>query len=430
MKKLFLDGSNLLLGVTQTGVPSVHMLANIYDALTKKGYECFVIFDQSIPYLLEKKARLEERQLLISLIARSHGVFTLEPVADPHLLSKAAASGGTVVNHSDRYRTWTSAFPQGMPPVMNVSYSGGYLTFYSKAEPTETFSVELQDELILFELRIRSNSSVDDQPINGGNMRILPTENVDSSSTDARLIVFALDASASMWHPDDQNSRDSYDGEFKSKHVTKLLKDTMSRLTRSNVRSSIYISLLNFAGSVCIHQFDKAQMAHIDRTAKFIKADSFDYTAGVRGNGTSIGGALSAAVQLIDGALADPSNKELANDWHALIVLFTDGDENVMKPGALKELVADLSATRGILAEQCIRVASIGIGKHSNLPLLVNISSAPTNEQMNRFKKASQVDFLEKNQSNRPVLCLHVKEFNPKYQDVIRNFVDIASTTM
>ena len=417
--KVFLDGSNLLLNVTLDGKPSCFLFASIFASLTLKGYDCSSIIDQSIRYRLDEKGAASEWPLLEKLVQASSGSLVFVPESDPPLITMALETNAYVANHSDRYRKEFDKFGK-LPPLIRVTFTSGVLSVNFTDNPSLTYAETLGNEVELFGTKLTPQGVI---------MNILAPESPLSQSLEARLIVFALDASGSMSNEAD-GARNTFDRRMKSEHLSEVLKTTIARFGECNVRDSFYVSVMNFAGNVHVHEMAGAKMAHYEHAAKHIASSNFNYLRGVSGNGTNIALALNAATELIDLALVNPKNKELATDWHALIVLITDGKDTNDREAVLNQ-AGQIAVQRGHLKFGRVRIATVAIGNECDLDLLQEISSGAENDEVGRFQKAGLLQYLlPAKDSQKPCLSLHVDTGDKNYKDMIRLFIDVASTTV
>lgn len=240
---VFLDGSNLILGVVPGGSPSVYSFACLFEALSSKGYEVGAVFDYSIRYHLKKRGVPGEWDALDRLRAASSGAIGMARYADAPLLTAANAANGYVVSHADIYLDWTSS-SASRPKLILVSCVNDMLTFHFPDEEPKSFSVRLPDSVTLFGQRFvvpprsQAKAPSESDDLKGAYaMEILSSSDQTSHSMEARLIVFALDASGSMWS-DEYGARETYDKRRKGEHLTEVLRDTFERFKTSTVSKS------------------------------------------------------------------------------------------------------------------------------------------------------------------------------------------------
>lgn len=421
-KKVFLDGTNLLLNAKLEGRPSCYVFAAIVDLLTRKGYECHGFFDDSIRHRLREAGAPEEWEPLDRLIKQSAGRLQTMPFADRPLIETAIRKNGYVANHSDRYADLAKEFPK-LPPVIRVICIAGRITL-TFTHPQVQHSADLPDELELYGVRFSKPRAQ-----NGGapvTCVLGPTGL--TKSLEARLIVFALDASGSMWNEED-DAKKTFDGRTKSEHLREILRDTMTRFGKSNIRNSLYIALMNFAGQAHVQKIAGAEAVHFEHAATYIRDQQFNYRDGADGYGTNLTEALKRATTLLDAVLSDPNAKKLATKWHALILLVTDAKDTVDPTAVLRE-AALIALRRGTARSGAVRIASVGLGKECNLELLREISSIPSPELLTRLQKAGLDRYLQTAKGSKSLcLSLHVDTADRKYPEVIRQFIDAASTT-
>jgi hypothetical protein len=417
----FLDGSNLLLNVSSDGLPSVFIFACIFDALRERGFAPTAAFDDSIRHHLNKLGVPEEWDTLTRLRVASRGAITMAPWADGPVLVSAEAAGGYVVLHGDRYKD-VLAKRGKLPKMIRVLALGDQLSFTFVGDEARSFAIRIPDTITLFGEHLRRRLN------NGGSraMEILPSENQLVQSLEARLIVFALDASGSM-HRDEDGARQTYDGRRKSEHLSEVLRGVVERLKVSNVRNSFFVSLVNFAGAPYVHTIRNAKMAHIGHAAEYILSPRFDYRANVSGSGTNIARALEASVKLIDDVLSDPANGRLASEWHALIVLITDGQDTKSRQAVI-DFAATIAVERAALESRRIRLACVGIGNTSDIRLLTEIASEADATDLDRFGKAGLRQHLQTAPGlTHPSLVIKVDATDKAYQELIRLFIDVVS---
>ncbi len=433
--RAFLDGSNLLLNVSSDGLPSVFIFACIFDVLREQGFAPTAAFDDSIQHHLRKRGVPEEWEVLTRLRSVSRGAITMTPYADAPLLVSAEAVGGYVVLHGDRYKE--HAKRRKLPKLIRVLALGDQLSFTFPRDEDRSFAVPIPDTVELFGERLSRRASdagqgqaatAQQEEGDDTGMEILPSENQLVQSLEARLIVFALDASGSM-HRDEDGARETYDSRRKSEHLSEVLRGVVERLRQSNVRDSFFVSLVSFAGDPFVHRIRNAKMAHIEHAAEYILSSGFEYRANASGNGTNISRALSVSVELVDDVLTDPSNADLASEWHALIVLITDGKDTNDRQSVI-DSAATIAVERALLESRRIRLACVGIGNSVDLPLLTEIATEADAKDLDRFTKAGLRQHLQTAPaSTRPCLVIKVDAEDREYQELIRLFIDVVSHT-
>jgi uncharacterized protein YegL len=418
-KHAFFDGSNLALGLAaRSKREGIFLFCVVFKHLTNMGFKCTAFFDQSVLRVREKKFPQEDISLLDGLIRASNGDMAKVGYTDDLLLTQATKASGYVISHTDKYRTWTNKTQLPTPPVIRVKRAGSNIYFDPENSTLAPFSITMPSDVELFGIKIEYKEEEDGALIE--KPELAPTGGI---SLTGRLIVLALDASGSMCNREN-GANDTYDGRFKSDHLNEVLRDTIRRLARSNVRDSFYISIVNFAGSASIRSFNGKQMLNVEEASTHIGGNKFNYLEGARGDGTNIADALKMSIDLIDKTLANPANKRLHDEWHALIILFTDGN-HTGQIADVTNIARQTAITHSTLTSGNIRIACVGIGKDCDANLLKEISSEAETGELTRLKRAQLDDFLYG--SNLVVL---VSEKSDRYGDVIRNFVDVVSHTV
>lgn len=431
-----MDGSNLLLNVSSDGLPSVFIFACIFDALRERGYAPTVAFDDSIRHRLNERGVPGEWDALTRLRSASRGAITMTPYADDPVLVIAEAAGGYAVQHGDRYRDILAKRGR-LPKMIRVLALGDHLSFTFPGDEARSFAIRIPETITVFGecFSRRANAVGHGRAVSGQNgygddraLEILPSENQLVQSLEARLIVFALDASGSM-HRDEDGARQTYDGRPKSEHLSEVLRGVVGRLKESNVRNSFFVSVINFAGAPFVHRIRNAKIAHIDHAAEYILSPGFDYQANASGSGTNISRALAASVDLVDDVLTDPSNADLASEWHALIVLITDGEDTSNRQAVI-DSAAKIAVERSLLESRRIRLACVGIGNAADIPLLIEIATEADARDLARFTKAGLQKHLQTAPaSTRPSLVIKVDTKDREYQELVRLFIDVVSHT-
>jgi len=430
-RKAFVDGSNILLGLLESGRPSVLLFASVVTELSKRGFDVYSFFDQSIGHHLGQRGCPEEWTKLRALVDASDGRITLHVQADPHLLSKASAyrdENAVVVNTTDRYRTWTSQFPDGLPAVVRMSYSAGLLSFHFEDGSVPPFSVPVPAENSLYGVRLSNGLSTTSEQ--GGSMsteKILIAKDRTSRTMKARLIVFLLDGSGSMCNPND-GAQNTFDGKKKSEHLQGIFRQTVEALNKSNARGSFYCGLICFAGRPAVVEVSGSKMVHISHLNHHVTQPCFNYVALSTGDGTDLSAALDSAVTLVDAVLAAPENKYIATEWSAVVILVTDALDTVDEQ-KVRKTVAQIGIKRAALESGRIDVGCVGIGTDVKEALLVEIASKPTSETKQMLaKKGLDNRLLRRNaQVGEQCLAIKVDTNDSSYPDVIRSFVDILS---
>lgn len=429
-RKAFVDGSNILLGLLESGRPSVSIFAHVVAELSKREFDVFSFFDQSIRYHLEQRRCHDEWQKLQALVDASDGRITLHVQADPHLLSKAAAYKGeraVVVNTTDRYRTWTSQFPGGLPAVVRVSYAAELLSFHFEDRSLQPFSVHVDKEISLYGMSVRGDrSTVSEQEGTMTTETILVGKKRTRKTMKSRLIVFLLDGSGSMCNPSD-GAENTFDGKQKSEHLQNVFRETVVGLNKSNASGSFYCGLVCFAGKPTVVEMSGSKMVHISHLNSHISQPSFNYVALANGDGTDLSAALDSAVSLIDAVLAAPDNKYIATEWSAVVIMITDAHDTVDEQ-KVRKTVAQLGLSRAHLTSGRIDVGCVGIGTDVKQGLLTEIASKPSSRTMQMLSQAQLQGRLLTRGNGEQCLAIKVDTLEPHYDKVIRSFVDIVSS--
>jgi Mg-chelatase subunit ChlD len=415
----FFDGSNLTLGLaSRSKREGIFLFCVAFKYLSDIGFKCTAFFDQSVFRMHAKKFPQEDISLLDCLIRASNGDIAKVGYTDDLLLTQATKASGYVVSHTDKYRTWTDKTQLPVPPVIRVKHAGSRIYFDPENAALAPFSITIPSTVELFGIRVEHNEEEDGVLIE--KPELAPTGGI---SLTGRLIVLALDASGSMCNREN-GANDTYDGRFKSDHLNEVLRDTIRRLARSNVRDSFYISIVNFAGAASVRSFKGKQMLNVEEAAVHIGGDKFNYLEGARGDGTNIADALRVSIDLIDKTLANHANKRLHDEWHALVILFTDG-RHTGQITEVTNIARQTAITHTTLASGNIRIACVGVGKDCDANLLKEISSEAETDELTRLKRAQLKDFLYGSS-----LVVLVSEKSDRYGDIIRNFVDVVSHTV
>jgi uncharacterized protein YegL len=422
----YLDGSNLVLGLGRKKESSgVFYFSVMLRHLIDLGFACTALFDKSIfDKLRQRSAPEEEINLLERLIHASDGQLARVGYTDDLLLSLATQTSGCVISHRDKYRTWTRKTQLALPSVIRVGKAGSRLAFTS-----EDNSFSIPDVEIPVSVKLFGQSVVDGQPNNSQyeesdtlnhSVELAPG---DDYSPQGRLIVFVLDASGSMWREAD-GANETYDGKLKSDHLNQVLRDTIARFSRAAARNSLYVSIVSFAGNATVRSINNKQMLNISEASPPMSSGKFNYLENVHGNGTNIAEALQVSVNLIDSVLRLPSNLALHDEWHALIVLITDG-KHTGNAEEVVNLARHTAITRTTLVNGNIRVACVGIGKDCDTNLLSSISSHAEASELTRLRRAGLAELLVGDN-----LVVLVNEKKSNYAEVIRTFVDIVTQTV
>jgi hypothetical protein len=220
----------------------------------------------------------------------------------------------------------------------------------------------------------------------------------------------------------------TFDGRKKSEHLASILASTIQRLAISGLSPSFYVSLVSFAGNASTHKIEMADIAHISHVKSFVEGAKFHYLNNATGNGTNIMSALSTSVDVIDQALSDPKNADLALFWHALIILVTDGLEGEDKQAILQFTGGD-ALQRPKLKDGTIRLGCVGIGQDCDIGLLTNMASKTSEEVFSRLVIANVASRLLRTSDDQPVLALHVSADDPSYITAVRLFIDALTLT-
>lgn len=422
----FVDGSNVLLGLLEGGYPSVSIFAHVIVELTQRDFDVYSLFDQSIRHHLEQRGCPAEWHKLQALVDASDGRITLHVQADPHLLSKAYSSNGVVVNTTDRYRTWTSQFPDGLPAVVRVSYAAELLSFHFEDGSLPPFSIRVNQQLSLYGVSLHSDcSTVSGQGATMTTERILESGDRLSRTMKARLIVFVLDGSGSMCNASD-GAQNTFDGKEKSQHLQSVFAETVNALNKSNARGSFYCGLVCFAGKPTVVEISGSKVVHISHLNNYASQPGFDYAALAYGNGTDLSAALDSAISLIDGVMADPVNTRIATEWSAVVIMITDAKDTVDEQN-VRRTVAQLGISRAGLDSGRIDVGCVGIGTDVKESLLLDIASKPSSKtkQMLAMKQLYGRLLIR---DGEPCLAIKVDTKDPSYPTLIRSFVDIMSS--
>jgi len=429
-RKAFVDGANLLLNLLENGKPSTLVFANVLDTLMKHDFDVVAIFDQSIRYHLRRCGCTAEWKKLQRLADASNGRVCFQVQADPHLLAMADAcrkENAVVVNHTDRCKTWISQFPNGLPELVRVQYAAGLLSLVFEKSSHCPISVPIDRGLKVYGVSLSEDAANGaDQGSARRTEKILASRDRTSRTLRARLIVFVLDASGSMFNDADGACK-TFDGRRKSAHLTEVFKDSVSRLARSKSSPSFYTGLVSFAGRASVVDVSGARMIHISHLNSHVSAPGFDYVAHAKGNGTDLSAALDSAVALIDGVLASPDAKYIATRWSACIILITDALDS--SETRVRETIARLGMTRAGLSSGQIDIGCVGIGSDVRESLLIDIASCPSPATRQMLTKQGLDSRLLCRSSGDPTLALKVSEKDASYPDVIRSFVDVVSQT-
>lgn len=428
-RKAFIDGTNILLGLEQGGKPSVLLFGNIIDALQKQDFDVIAIFDNSVRYHLEKRGAGAEWDKLQELARASDGQISFSQQADPHLLAMADAlrdQKAVVVSYTDRYRTWTTLFPKGLPDIVRVQYLGGMLSFaFGGAKPV---AIPVKTDLTLFGVRLDAPTPGKRRFESAGKgERVLTSRDRTSTTLRARLIVFALDASGSMFNKAD-GACQTFDGRRKSEHLAEIFKDAVCRLAQSKSSASFYAGVIAFAGTPAVLEISGSRMVHISHLKNHVCSPSFDYVSHAKGIGTDVAGAIDAAVTLIDGVLSSPDARYIATKWSACVIFISDaidssGDDRV------RETIARIGMTRSGLASGQIDVGCVGIGTDLRESLLIDMASTPSPSTRQVLTRQGLAPKLLTRSTGDSALAIKVSTKDPAYPNVIRGFVDVVSQT-
>lgn len=420
---LFVDGSNILMKLRPNGRPSYAVFLAMFNELKERGYKVCAIFDQSIRYLLEKEGASSEWALLEREAATSKGEITFEVEADPHILAAAIATNGAVVNHSDRYRKWVARFGL-LPPIVRVGLIGELLTFNFEDESVPPFAVKFSS-LAKPNPPQQGADIPTQQEINMTERLLRSNRRQDQGILKARLIIFALDSSGSMFNRQDGGYR-TWDSRSKADHLIAELRSAVERMCNCKVSHSLYCGLVAFAGSADVIETRGHKLAHVTHLRELLSSPTFDYSSVVTdGNGSNIGNALVTSRRLINAVLAEPDNLAIASSWSATIILFTDGlatnKAEVMDAAAHLE-----GGFSGPL--QKVDLACVGIGSDVDFPLLKSIASCPSEIAIKMLRNSRLLDKLPRNNAGSPLMAISIDMMDKYYSEVIRSFIDIASS--
>lgn len=425
--KYVIDGSNVCQWAGKSSVSLAPLLSLVLTLRSRReSFLCY--FDANIAHVLEEKAGLSERQILEFLLATFPDDFCVVTggiQADPFVLQDADRTDAKVISN-DRYKKYVKQFPWIANPDSGKLLKGTVFRQTVRIPEIEIYE-PLKEPLELRRLlQIQANS----YSIRKTTMtRILPAETGGFQSIEARLIVFALDASGSMRNPE-ENACATFDGRRKSDHLTEILRRTVDRLLKSTARDSFYISFVSFAGDAAAHHVDGAPISHVTRVAPYVTRQGFDYAAGSSGYGTNLSNALKTSVSVIDDALDDPKNKELASVWHALVVLITDGRDTVDEKAVYAQ-AGRIATQRAGLSHKTVTLAGVAIGDDCQMKLLGDIVSEADDLSLQRLEMKGLTRYLVTPAGERrPRLLIHVDANDANYGDVIRGFVDIVSHTV
>lgn len=432
--QLFVDGSNVLLNLRPNGQPSVAVFLAVLEGLRSRGFTVVAIFDQSIRYLLEQAGVPAEWPVLERAAAESKGTITFDVEADPHLLAAAIESSGAVVNHSDRYKKWLTIFGR-LPPLVRVGLVGDRLTFNFEDGSEPPFAIKLEkskDGGTPATKTANVEKSRDVASSLQGETKVteklLKSTRRQDQTLKARIIVFALDASGSMFNPE-EDGYNTHDGASKGEHVVRELRAAVDRMCACNVSHSFFCSVVAFAGSADVKQIKGHKMAHVTYLRDALADKKYQYDDVITDSrGTNIGNALTTCRELIDSVLTETSNKTIATSWSATIILLTDGRAG--DSDSVKHAAAHLEG--GVFAGPVkkIDLACVGIGKDVDFDLLKSIASSPGEEAIKMLKNNQLHEKLPQDGFGGRLMALRIDMTNPQYAEVIRAFIDIASTTV
>lgn len=421
-----LDGSNVC--QWSRGRLSLSPLLACLLALTRRGESWFCYFDANILHVLGERAEVGEQQVLESMIATSREMFCVVTggiQADPFVLQDADKTNAKIISN-DQYTKYQHRYPW-----LAARDSGRLLKGSVVRDVVTIPDLELYEPLQSVDtLRdLLAGLAADPGHRSPTTMsRILPAETGAIKSIEARLIVFALDASGSMCNAH-EGACATFDGRRKSDHLKEILRGTIERLARSAAGDSFYISMLSFAGAVALLPIDNSSMAHITRAVRHVSEPRFDYLSGSSGIGTNLSLALKSAVGTIDDALNDSSSKALASVWHALIILVTDGKDTVDLKAVYAE-AATIATQRAGLTDKTVRLAVVAIGDDCQMKLLADIATEADDSTLRRLEMNGLAKYVvTPDGSHRPRLLLHVDAKDVNYCDVIRTFIDLVSHT-
>lgn len=432
--RLFVDGSNVLMNLRLNGLPSVAVLLFAIKTLESRGYLVATIFDQSIQHLLARVGAASEWAQLQKATEQSKGAITFVVNADSSLLAAARESNGAVVNHSDRYRDWKERFGE-LPPLIRVGLTSDMLTFLFEDNKVTPFAVSLPQTLIrsdVGEAEPPNASKVTKREtttkgVGGMSERLLKSNNRRDETLRARLVIFALDASGSMFNME-HGGYETYDGMSKGSHVLRELRSAVHRMCASKVSNSFFCSVIAFAGSADVCTIKNHKMVHVTHLRDELGEPDFSYENVVTDTrGTNLAGALQHGRALIDSVLADPENQKIASAWSATIILLTDGRSD--EPEEVKKIAATLEGGRlGSVNLQKIDLACVGIGKDVDFDLLTNIAS-PVSDTAGKLLRNNQLhEQLPRTNAGSRLMAIRVDMNNKNYADAVRSFVDIASS--
>lgn len=422
-RKIFMDGSNILLSLLHNGKPSLAAFITAYSALKDRGFDVYAIFDQSVRYRLEEKNAGEEWPKLEDLVHSSSGKISLEVNADPHLLSLALSCDGLVANHSDRYTKWKQQFGR-LPAIIRVSLLAESISFSFDDDSVIPFAVTLDTSITLFVDVPASSTAI---TLKGANMaeKLLTSRNRSDMDLTARLVVFALDSSGSMFNAT-EGALETHDGRPKSAHLLEIFRGVVEVMVKSNVSSSFYCAVIPFAGSADIQEIAGHRMVHVTQLNEFFKQNpTYDYSTPItNGSGTNISAAIGAAGGVIRSVLVDPNISAI--EWSATIILITDGKDG--SPKQVKLAAADLAdfADRRV---KKVELACVAIGDGADFDLLTNIASSPAKEAVMQLQQRNLLTQLPTRPDGSCAMAIKVNMEKSDYAATVRGFIDVASKT-
>ena len=124
-----IDGSNVM--YWQGGVPMIETVRDVVQDIRTRGFLVHVVFDANAGYLFADGFRGEKAiSRLLGLTVDQVTVVDSGTPADPHILQMAREADGVVISN-DRYRDWTSEFPEVNTPghLVNGDFRNGRLWF-------------------------------------------------------------------------------------------------------------------------------------------------------------------------------------------------------------------------------------------------------------------------------------------------------------
>lgn len=420
---VIVDGAN----VCRSPEASLEGLLSSLSTLTEAGHTVFCYCDASLRH--DFKGDPTKWRLFESLLKRYPHILQQSPAngeADAFILPHAARTNAKILSndtfseHKKRF-TWVSDSGR----VLRFMIVGGRLSI-----PTISIDAPIGDlsaEVSRFEALHLGRAS---QPATAAaNSTFVLSGSAASKSIKARLVVLVLDASGSMSNRD-EGACATFDEQPKYIHLQRVLRDSLTRLATSNVAESLFVSLVTFAGKATAIGLPEATVGRVKDVLSVVTPDSFDYRCMAAGNGTSLAEALGRARDQIGQVLADPKMQQIAPDWGALVVLITDGQDNVGRDEVLEE-AAKLALIRTGLNRGVIRVATVGIGDDCDLELLHQISAQADDSTLRQINMKGIAKHLYRSTPGEPYrLIVHVQATDAKYGDVIRAFIDVASQTI